>query len=176
MAQYLDSLDFPPVAAPTGVTPVTAPPPERPRPQPPSAVASWLASSPDWLNEEVEVSVATYQAYQIMYYAFIALMAVTGLDKFLHILTTWEVYVSPAMSSLLHMSPGALSIFAGLIELAAATAVALKPRIGSWVVTVWLWLIVVNLLTMSGHYDLVVSDLALSAAALAFTRLSAECN
>jgi hypothetical protein len=80
------------------------------------------------------------------------------------------------MSAFLHMSPGVITVFAGLIELAAAAAVALKPRIGSWVVTVWLWLVVLNLLTMSGHYDLVVTDLALSAAALAFTRLSAECN
>ena len=35
-----------------------------------------------WLDAEVEVSRATYQAYQIMYYAFITLTAVAGLDKF----------------------------------------------------------------------------------------------
>jgi hypothetical protein len=163
MPQYIESLDFPPAHRPTIDTP------------PANSVKSWL-QTPDWVNAEIEVSIATYQAYQILYYAFTVLMAVAGLDKFLHILTGWETYVSPAMASFLHMSPGAITILAGFIELMAAAAVALKPRIGSWVVTGWLWLIVLNLLTMSGHYDMVLFGLALSAAGLAFTRLSAECN
>jgi hypothetical protein len=160
MAQYIESLDFPP-SAPTVETP-----PEDP---------SWKAE-PTWIDAGVEVSVATYQAYQILYYAFIVLFAASGLDKFLHLLSTWELYVSPAMASFLHMSPGAIVGFAGLIELAAAAAVALKPRIGSWVVTAWMGLIVINLLTMAGHYDLVLQDAMLLATGVAFTRLSAECN
>jgi hypothetical protein len=43
-----------------------------------------LQAEVSWLDAEVEVSRATYQAYQIMYYAFIALPAVAGLDKFFH--------------------------------------------------------------------------------------------
>jgi hypothetical protein len=135
-----------------------------------------VRSDTSWIDAEVEVSVATYQAYQILYYAFSVLMAVVGLDKFLHILAPWDTYVSPSMTSFFHMSAGALTVVAGLIELGVAAAVALKPRIGSWAVTVWLWLVVVNLLTIPGHYDRVVADLALSAAGFAFTRLSAECN
>jgi hypothetical protein len=136
---------------------------------------SWL-ETPDWVKAEIEVSVATYEAYQILYYAFIALMALAGLDKFLHFFTIWENYVSPGMASFLHMSPGAVAVMAGLIELSVAAAVALKPRIGSWAVTIWLWLVVINLLTMTGHYETVVMTAALSAAGVAFTRLSAECN
>jgi len=129
-----------------------------------------------WLDAEVEVSRATYQAYRIMYYAFIALPAIAGLDKFLHVLTTWDSYVSPGIASVLHMTPAAVTSLAGLMELAAAITVALKPRVGSWVITIWLWLVVINLLTMHSHYDIVLRDLALSAAGFAFTRLSAECN
>ena len=162
MAQYLDALDFPPAVAPTVVTPRIDPPTTNP--------------GPSWVDAEVEVTIATYQAYQVLYYGFIVLMAIAGADKFLHVLASWDLYVSPGVASFLHMSPGTITVFAGLIELLAAAAVALKPRIGSWVVTVWLWLIVVNLLTMSGHFDLVLQDLALSAAGFAFTRLSAECN
>lgn len=173
MAQYLETLEFqrgdlspanaPANAAPTTETPIVEPEKDE-------------ASEPSWLDAEVEVSVATYQAYQILYYAFTALMAVAGLDKFVRLLSTWDQYVSPAMASFLHLSSGALTILAGIMEVLAAAAVALKPRIGSWVVTVWLWLIVVNLLTMSGHFDMMLSTLALSAAGFAFTRLSAECN
>lgn len=131
---------------------------------------------PSWLDEEVEVSRATYQAYQIMYYAFIALPAIAGLDKFLHVLTTWDNYVSPGIARLLHLTPSGMTTLAGLIELAAAAAVALKPRIGSWVITVWLWLIVINLMTTNNYFDIALRDLALSAAGFAFTRLAAECN
>jgi len=148
MAQYVESLEVPETAAP----------------------------ATSWLEEEVEVSRTTYQAYQILYYAFIALPAIAGLDKFLHFLTTWDNYVSPGILRMLHMTPAAVTSLTGLVEIAAALTVALKPRIGSWVITVWLWLIVINLLSMHGYYDIVLRDLALSAAALAFTRLSAECN
>jgi hypothetical protein len=168
MAQYIESLDFPPAPTPTVDTPAE------------DHRKSWFWKSwleaPAWIDAEVEVSVATYQAYQILYYAFVVLMGVAGLDKFMHVLTTWEAYVSPAMSSFLHLSPGVIAGFAGLIELLAAAAVALKPRIGSWVVTVWLGFVVVNLLTMSGHADTVLCDLALMASGFAFTRLAAECN
>jgi hypothetical protein len=140
------------------------------------ATAHVVNADTSWIDAEVEVSVATYQAYQILYYSFVITTAVVGLDKFLHILNSWESYVSPSMASFLHLSPGSVIVFAGVIELLAAAAVALKPRIGSWVVTVWLWLIAVNLLTIPGHYEIVAADLALSAAGLAFTRLSAECN
>jgi hypothetical protein len=129
-----------------------------------------------WIDEEVEVSRATYQAYQIMYYAFIALPALTGLDKFFHVTSTWDGYVSPAIARMLHLTPVGVTSLAGLVEIAAAITVAIKPRIGSWVVTGWLWLIVINLLTLNNYYDLALTDLALSAAGLAFTRLAAECN
>jgi len=134
------------------------------------------AATPSWINAEVEVSRATYQAYQILYYAFIALPAVAGVDKFLHVLAAWDNYVSPGIASILHLSVSGVTSLAGLIELAIAIAVALKPRIGSWVVTAWLWLIVIDLLTAHGYSDIVLFDLGLSAAGVAFTRLSAECN
>jgi hypothetical protein len=152
MAQYLDSLDFPQTVKPEAKANVS------------------------WIDEEIEVSRATYEAYQIMYYAFIALLAVAGLDKFLHILTSWDAYVSPGVAALLHMTPVTISSLAGLVELAIAVTVALKPRYGSWAVTVWLWLIVVNLLATHGYADIILCDLALSAAGVAFIRLSAECN
>ena len=182
MAQYLESVDFPPAAPPTEVSPTTTSPvAAAPRPVPPIAAAPTVVEpvekpEPSWIDAEVEVSIATYQAYQILYFAFTGLLAVASLTKFLHVLAPWDTYVSPAMSSFLHMSPGAVVILAGLIELLAAAAVALKPRIGSWVFTGWMLLIVLNLLMMQGHYEMILIGLALGAAGLAFTRLSAECN
>jgi len=191
MAQFIESLDFPPSSTPAPQKPAQAGPTSDIQAQSRGAVFSdtpfrdvdlekagfpEAAAEPSWVNAEVEVSVATYQAYQILYYAFAGLFAVAGLTKFLHLLAPWDSYVAPGISSLFHMSSGAIALVAGLIEILAAAAVGLKPRIGSWVVTVWLGLIVVNLLMLSGHYDMVLMDLALGAAGVAFMRLSAECN
>jgi len=174
MAQYIESLDFTPVV--TTASPTVGVPRPEVRPDV-NAELTWKPEpEPSWVDAEVEVSVATYQAYQILYYGFIALMGISGLDKFLRLMANWETYVSPAIARTLHMSQGSISLLAGLIELAAAVAIALKPRIGSWVFTVWMGLIVVNLLTMSGHYEMVLQGLAFMAAGFAFTRLSAECN
>lgn len=150
MAQYLESLDYHPSAD--------------------------VEPEASWLNAEVEVSVATYQAYQILYYSFTALFAIAGLDKFLHLLATWESYASPGIANIFGMSVGTLSILAGIVEIAVAVGIALKPRIGSWMATAWLWLIAINLLTIPAHFDIVLTTLMLSAAAFAFTRLAAECN
>jgi hypothetical protein len=165
MAQYLDVAH-----EHTVVTPATPTEPVMPTEKPAGT------AEPSWLDAEVEVSLATYQAYQVLYYTFIALPLVAGLDKFIHVMGTWELYVSPGLASFLHMSPGAVILLAGVIEVLAAVAVALKPRIGSWVITGWMWLVAVNLIGAAGHRDLLIFNLALSAAGFAFTRLSAECN
>jgi len=174
MAQYIESLDF------TPVVPTASPAVDIAKPRVEAEVRPELTwkpeQEPSWVDAEVEVTVATYQAYQILYYGLIALMGVSGLDKFLRLMANWDTYVSPGIAKMLHMSPTSISMFAGLIELAVAVVVALKPRIGSWVFTGWMGLIVVNLLTMSGHYDMALQALAFAAAGFAFTRLSAECN
>jgi len=166
MAHYIETLDFPHDGQPQPVRSAAAPVVE-----PFEAV-----ESNSWLDEEIEVSVATYEAYKVLYYAFIALPAIAGLDKFAHLLTSWDQYVSPKFAAVLHMTHGGILALVGLIELAIAVVVALKPRIGSWAVTVWLWIIVLNLLSMHGYADIAVCDLTLSAAGYAFTRLAAECN
>jgi hypothetical protein len=157
VAQYVESVDFHETEAP-------------------SIEAPAANEQSSWVNAEVEVTVATYQAYRTMYFASIVLLGVAGLDKFFHLLTNWELYVSPKLASMLHMTSLGVSSLAGVVEIAIAITIALKPRIGSWALTVWLWLIVLNLLSVHGYYDVILWDLALSAAAFAFTRLSAECN
>jgi len=173
MAQYLESLELPKTEAhDTKSKVVDAFDTEAPQS---GARRSWLAT-PEWVNAEVDVSIASYQAYQTLYFAFIALLAVAGLDKFLHLLRQWETYVSPSMASFFHLSTGAMTIVAGLIEITIAAAIALKPRYGSWAAMAWFGLIIINLLTIPGHYDMVLISAFLAAVSFAFTRLAAECN
>jgi hypothetical protein len=64
----------------------------------------------------------------------------------------------------------------GVIEIIAGLVVALKPRIGAWIVFLWLWGIIINLLTLSGYYDIALRDFGLSLGALALARLATQVN
>ena len=59
------------------------------------------------------------------------------LDKFLHLLANWEMYLSPWVHRLLPLSNHNLMLFAGAVEMAAGLLVAIKPRIGAAVVAVF---------------------------------------
>ena len=58
----------------------------------------------------------------------------------------------------------------------AARLVAFRPRIGAYVVALWLWGIIVNLLLIPGFYDVALRDFGLSVGALALARLSQKFN
>ncbi len=64
-------------------------------------------------------------------------------------------------------------LVAGAIEVVAGLLVAVAPRVGSYLVMLWLWGIVINLLLIPGYYDIALRDFGLSLDALAFARLSA---
>ena len=59
-----------------------------------------------------------------------------------------------------------------MIEIAAGLLVAFRPRVGAYVVALWLWGIIVNLLLVPGFYDVALRDFGLSLGALAWARLA----
>jgi hypothetical protein len=116
----------------------------------------------------------TYQAYQILHLAFVVAPVVAGLDKFFHLLTDWDAYVAPVFRGLLGGAGGvhAFMLIVGVVEIAAGITVALRPRIGAYVVAGWLVAIIVDLVA-SGHYlDVALRDVGLCLAALALGRLA----
>ena len=117
-----------------------------------------------------------HQAYHLLQFAFVVAPVVAGLDKFFHLLTDWDMYLSPFAARML---PASISIHqfmyaVGVIEIIAGAIVAFKPRIGAYIVTLWLWAIIINLLMLSGFYDIALRDFGLSLGALALGRLSVE--
>ncbi|BBY08278.1 hypothetical protein MNVI_35960 [Mycobacterium noviomagense] len=60
----------------------------------------------------------------------------------------------------------------GVSEIAAGVLVAIAPRIGAWVVAAWLAGIIVDLLTLSGFYDIALRDFGLLVSAVALARLA----
>jgi hypothetical protein len=60
----------------------------------------------------------------------------------------------------------------GVVEIVAGIIVAAKPKIGGWIVALWLCGIIVNLLTVPGFYDVALRDLGLALGAVALARLA----
>ena len=115
-----------------------------------------------------------YQAHKILHVGFTALPIIAGLDKFFHILVNWDMYLAPAIAHLSPISTHSLMMLIGVIEIIAGILVALKPRLGAYVVAGWLFAIIIDLLMVSGFYDVALRDFGLSLGAIALARLSVE--
>jgi hypothetical protein len=115
----------------------------------------------------------TYQAYQILHIAFTVAPIIAGVDKFTHFLVNWEQYLSPAMPRL-GLSVHTFMLGVGIIEVIAGLIVAFMPRVGGWIVGLWLCGIIVNLLSIPGYFDIALRDLGLALGAFALARLSEE--
>jgi len=122
----------------------------------------------------VRISSPSYQAYQILHIAFTVAPIVAGVDKFFHFLANWDMYLSPIVPRVLGTSPHTFMLGVGVVEVIAGLAVAVAPRIGGWVVGLWLCGIIVNLLTIPAHFDIALRDLGLALGAFALARLSVD--
>lgn len=115
-----------------------------------------------------------YQAFVILYAGFVALPIIAGADKFFDKLVAWEQYLAPLATQLVPVTAHEFMMIVGGIEIAAGVLVAIRPQIGAYVVALWLWGIIVNLLLIPDYFDIALRDLGLSLGAIALGRLSPE--
>lgn len=113
-----------------------------------------------------------HQAYQILHWGFVAAPVLAGADKFLGLLTNWEKYLAAPFARLSPWNAGTTMSLVGAVEIVAGLVVALKPRIGAYVVAAWLAGIIVDLLLVGGYGDVALRDFGLFLGALALGRLS----
>lgn len=99
---------------------------------------------------------------------------ITGIDKYFNRLTDWGMYLSPMATKIVPVSAptfmhivGAVEIIAGLIVLSRWT------KFGSYLVTLWLLGIAVNLLTTGMFYDLAMRDVEIALGGFALSQLTA---
>ena len=114
----------------------------------------------------------TFQAFALLRTVFTVAPILFGLDKFFDILTDWNQYLAPWINDIVPGSATTAMEIVGVIEVAAGILVALAPRIGAYVVALWLLGIIVNLLSLPGYYDVALRDFGLLVAALALGRLA----
>jgi len=117
-----------------------------------------------------------YQAYEILDVGFAALPILAGLDKFVHFLQigSWEIYLAPIVTRTLSGEAHSFMLAVGVIEIIAGLLVPIWPRVGGYVVMLWLWGIIVSLLLIPGFFDIALRDFGLSLGALALARLSED--
>jgi hypothetical protein len=112
------------------------------------------------------------QAFRLLHVGFVVAPILAGLDKFFDVLVDWDRYLAPVVTDVLPFSAHTIMVAVGVIEIAAGVLVAVRPRIGGYVVAVWLWGIIVNLLVAGDFYDIALRDFGLSLGALALALLA----
>ena len=97
---------------------------------------------------------------------------VAGLDKFLGLLTDWEMYLSPFARSLIPLDPALFMKIVGVIEIVAGIIVlSRQTRVGAYIVSAWLVAIALQLIT-GRHFDIAVRDLVMAVSAFGLARLT----
>lgn len=133
--------------------------------------AGHLASrfySPDLIRQPA------YQAYLLLHIAFTVAPILAGLDKFAHVLVNWDQYLAPVIARILPGGGHNFMLLVGVVEIVAGLIVAVKPRVGGYIVAAWLVGIIINLLLAGGYFDIALRDLGLALGALALSRLSQD--
>jgi uncharacterized membrane protein YphA (DoxX/SURF4 family) len=115
-----------------------------------------------------------YQAFMLLRIAFTVAPILFGLDKFFNVMVDWEQYLAPWINDLSPLSATHTMYAVGVIEIVAGLAVAIKPRYAAYIVAAWLAGIIVNLLTLSGYYDVALRDFGLMLGALTLARLASK--
>ena len=125
------------------------------------------------MEHSIEPSAAAAnQAFQILRFGFTVAPILAGLDKFLDLMVDWDKYLSPVANNVLGGRGHQFMMLVGVIEIIAGIGVFIKPRVFAYIVAVWLLVIIINLLSIPGYYDIALRDLGLALGALALGRLS----
>src|SRR6266508_5459118 len=114
----------------------------------------------------------TQQAYRRLRTLFTIAPIAFGLDKFANVLVDWNQYLAPWINDLVPGTASQAMYAVGVVEIIAGLVVAWRPRWGGWLVAAWLFGIIVDLLTLSGYYDVALRDFGLLIAAVALARLA----
>lgn len=121
---------------------------------------------------ETKISQTVRQTSGLLRLTYGIVPIVAGLDKFFNILAHWEDYVPSSLSESLPLSPHALMIVVGIIEIVAGLIVLARPVIGGYIVSAWLVLIGILLLIGGTFLDVAVRDFVMAIGAFSLAKLA----
>ena len=96
-----------------------------------------------------------------------------GLDKFFNLLTNWKAYLNPLALRMIPVAPETFLHAIGVVEMIVGLAILTRwTRLGSYVASLWLVCIALNLVAMGAFFDIAVRDVLLALAAFTLARLT----
>lgn len=113
-----------------------------------------------------------YQAFALLRLGFTVAPILFGLDKLLDWLVDWRIYLAPEINDLLPGNAHQAMVAIGIVEIVAGVVVAVRPKLGGYLVAAWLGGIIANLLLQADFYDIALRDFGLLLAALTLARLA----
>ncbi|WP_246051216.1 hypothetical protein [Nocardioides guangzhouensis] len=140
---------------------------------------TWHDMVEDMRGEMHDIATITHvaparQAFLMLWATFVVAPILFGVDKFAEVLTdNWAGYLAGWVNDLVPGTAQQAMYAVGVVEILAGVLVALAPRIGGYVVALWLAGIIVNLVSTGEYYDIALRDVGLLVAALALARLAA---
>ena len=97
---------------------------------------------------------------------------VAGADKFTNLLTDWAHYLNPSVAAALPFSPHVFMMIVGIIEVIAGALVLIVPQKAGYLVSAWLVLIALNLLSSGNYLDVAVRDIVMAIGAFSLAKIS----
>ena len=102
------------------------------------------------LDRSARLRDPSYQAFLLLRTVFTVAPILFGLDKFANLMSDWPMYLAPWIDGIVPGDAATAMYIVGVIEIAAGVLVAVAPRIGAYVVALWLAGIIVNLAGLRG--------------------------
>ena len=139
---------------------------------------SWHDMVHDMRDEMHDFATITHveparQAFLMLWALFVVAPILFGIDKFAEVLTSnWAGYLATWVDDLLPGTATDAMRMIGVVEIAAGLLVLAMPRIGGYVVALWLAGIIVNLVSTGEYYDIALRDFGLMVSAVALARLA----
>src|SRR5438477_2852801 len=112
------------------------------------------------------------QSYLLLRIAFTVAPILFGIDKFAEVMTHWTKYLASQYNDIIPGTASQAMHAVGIVEIAAGVLVAVRPRIGAYVVAAWLAGIILDLLLLGGYGDVALRDFGLMLGALTLSRLA----
>ena len=116
----------------------------------------------------------TNTAWWALRIAFFLNLVLAGLDKFFHLLTNWDQYLSPMAQRMLGGHSHQFTLVAGVVEIILGLLVITSwTKLGAYLASAWLLLMAINLVLTGQYRDIALRDLGLCLGAVALAKLTA---
>ena len=104
---------------------------------------------------------------------YAAVFILLGLNKcFAGDVVAFSKFVSPLAVEYMPLSMAQFLMVVGIIEILAGLIVLLYPRLGAYLIVLWMVLIMLNLASMNAYYDVIARNIVFTLGALALAWLT----